>query len=143
MIYFVLAILLCSILYRVPRGTGIKGVPKGGELVWALGTVIPLYFMTSNPLVFLFLLSLVGGEAPGWGKYWPNNNPQPPVWKFNLRGALLLNPVMGYINYWCFRNEYKLLSIPPYLRGWREWAEIFDGFVTGVSYSVLAYVLFM
>jgi len=139
-------IILSGILYRVPRGTGLSFIspkltviPKGCELIWSLLTAGGLSSAFQEPLLLLITPLMIAGEAPGWSKWWPNNNGG-NMKRLNMRGLLLLNPLMGNIYFWTYHNQSKLPKI-KFLSGWTEFAELLCGFVTAFSYTLVSYYL--
>lgn len=109
---YAIAVLGSALLYRWPRGTGLQlpeghtlsKIPKNAELPWAVGSALLFYWATGNIVALCAAPLLIAGEAPGWSKWWPNNTEhEPRYWvrmmKLNLRGVLLLNPFMGFIDF--------------------------------------------
>lgn len=130
------ALIVAALLYRWPRGTGLP-FPKGGELVWALGTSSLLYAATLDPWGWAFAPLLFAGEAPGWSRWWPNNETiEPRYWvrmaKLSARGCLVFNPLMGPI-------DFAMHELGPRLKGdIRAYGELMSGAVTvTVCYSIL------
>lgn len=137
-----LAALGSAAMYRWPRGVGwelpeghwAEWIPKKAELPWALGSAALFYLATGNPYAWLAAPLLIAGEAPGWSKWWPNNEEyEPNYWKrmakLSLRGCLLLNPLMGPIDF--------AIHEAPIKGDKRIYGELLSGFVTAVGYLVL------
>ena len=157
----VLAILFSAFLYRIPRGDANRwwadplGLPQWGQtisaLAWAILSGIALVAATGTPWWAFFLVAgaLWAGEAPGYRwptgngfTYWADTNPWDGIW----RGALLLNPMLG----WCYKlaldfDAKAYLSKPQWQRSlWYDWtskAELMAGLVTATSYAVLLLVI--
>lgn len=74
-------------------------------------------------------------ESFGWSDWWPNNevdepDPRKRFVKLSLRGAILLNPLMGAIYFGCY---YAMGKKGP----WTEVAEVLSGFVTATVLALL------
>lgn len=130
--------IISTILYRIPRGGGLgEGRSFLGALIWAVvtGALAALWLWHWLPLACIPLLML--GEAPGWSKWWPNRPDGGNMLRLSLRGCLLLNPLMGPIYFWCYRNKTKLPKLGKLASGWTEWAELASGFVTATMFHFI------
>lgn len=142
MTHYLLAILLSALLYRWPRGTGLglpdghwlSRAPKSAELPWALGSALLFWWATGTPWSMAVAPLLLMGEAPGWSDWWPNNETvEPRYWtrmlKLSLRGCLLLNPLMGPIDF--------AVDALPTPGDKRIVGELLSGAVTAAAYLAL------
>lgn len=134
--------IISTILYRIPRGGGLgEGRSTEGALIWSVVTAGLCALWLGNWLVLLGAIALMAGEAPGWSKWWPNRPDGGSMWRLSLRGCLLLNPLMGVIYFWCYRNETKLPKLGKLASGWTEWAELMSGFVTASTFYLTMWML--
>jgi len=139
-------VLISAILYRTPRGGGLKeGMSFEGSLIWAVATCImwAIFYSSWIPLLGWPLLMLA--EAPGWSHLWPNQANGGNKNKLNWRGSILLNPIMGeiYFKMYELQNENKLPLFKRFLKGWTEWAEILSGLVTSTSFGLILLLIFI
>lgn len=127
-------IIISTILYRMPRGTGFRGSSFWGSFIWASVSSLILSSIFLNPVYILFTIPLMIGESFGWSQYWPNNEDGGDIKKLSLRGCLLLNPLMGPIYF----ITYKYMG-PD--KPWTIVSEYLSGFVTAsVLVGILSYV---
>ena len=145
---FLVYVCCAAILFRIPRGTGLGFlnlpfvVPKGGELLWAVAIGVFLAWQFHTPWALIVVPLLLAGEAPSWSSWWPNRNDGGNLMRLNIRGLLLLNPVMGYVYFWTYTRRYGICKPRNFvLDGWTAYAELLNGFVTaGVYYIVIAII---
>ncbi len=140
---YVLAIVLGGILYRIPRGgpdrewwdkRGLIIISRLNEEIWALSVATFTALALGNPWPLVGAPVLWLGERPGYMHHLRDGGVD--VWKMNLRGVLLLNPLLGSI-YW-FWNKYKpTIFWSPYMDGWTAWAELVSGFITAGVYLLI------
>ena len=156
MISILLVILASALLYRVPRGGpegslwrswGLAWVGRLNEEIWALGTAGMLAVAFGEPWLVGLAVPLWAGEKPGymhhirWFIQSGGADPRYEVdaWRMNLRGLLMLNPVMGHIyQFWLSRR-------PPtfgwFLDGQTAYAELTCGLVTATAYGGVAWLI--
>ena len=135
----VLATLLSALLYRIPRG-GLWGTyeikSSIGAAIWSIGSACMIGWVLEAPYwSWAFVAAfLTVAERPGWSTWWPNNTTA-SMWKLSLRGALLLNPLMGPIYFlaYKYRDRYKM--------GWTELAELLSGYVTALGTIGLYFIV--
>lgn len=132
--------IISTILYRIPRGGGLgEGRSTEGALIWAVATGALAALWLGHWLPLLGIPLLMAGEAPGWSKWWPNRPDGGNIWRLSLRGCLLLNPLMGYIYFWCYKNKTKLPKLGKLASGWTEWSELGSGLVTAVMFNLASW----
>ena len=132
--------IISTILYRIPRGGGLgEGRSTEGALIWAVVTAALCAYWLGSWYPLLGAPLLMAGEAPGWSKWWPNQ-PGANIWRMSLRGCLLLNPFMGIIYFWCYRNETKLPKFGKLASVWTEWAELGCGLVTSMMFNLVCWL---
>lgn len=133
MLLMILMVIVSTILYRIPRGglwgnheikssigAGIWSVISAIAIGWSMGVFWGYWIAMA---VYLTI-----AERPGWSDWWPNNNGG-NLWRLNLRGLLLLNPIMGNIYFLCYKHREKYSKH----LGWTELAEMVSGFVTALG----------
>lgn len=130
--------IISAILYRIPRGGGLgHGRSFLGALIWATATGVLASLWLGHWLPLAGIPLLMMGEAPGWSKWWPSQSDGGNIYRLSLRGCLLLNPLMGVIYFWCYRNMTKLPNFGKLASGWTEWAELGCGFVTALVFNLV------
>jgi hypothetical protein len=155
--YILLSIVLfiSTVLYRIPRGgpgretwnhwfRGFSGFGStGGALIWAGFTGIFLSLFTTLPIWvgLLMVVYLMVAEAPGWARYWPNNEDGGSKIKLNLRGLPLFNPIMGNVYFFLYKIKDRLPTYKSFVDGWTAYGELISGFITAVGTLVVFKVI--
>lgn len=140
-LYYILVIIMSTVLYRWPRGGGLgEGMTTIARLLWAVPTALGFTAITGDWWTMLAALTLWAGIAPKWSLWWPNRPDGGDHFKLNLRGCLLLNPIMGNIYFECYSMR---LDIKKKLKlEWTELAELISGFVTALMYALVVAAIY-
>tara|TARA_R110000803_G_scaffold80261_3_gene146046 strand:+ start:18020 stop:18472 length:453 start_codon:yes stop_codon:yes gene_type:complete len=144
--FALLALLIGTITYRIPRGGPdnewweahkLPWVAKLNEEIWATAVALSLCltFMSWWPLLTAPLLW--AGERSGY-MHWISSEGV-DVKPMNLRGALMANPLMGsiYAAWFKIDKKVKLPIWSPFMDGWTAYAEATCGFATTLGYMLL------
>lgn len=141
-----LALIIGSILYRIPRGgpsrewwqeRHLGAVSAFNEEIWATGTAGMIALSTGSFWPLLTAPLLWVGERFGYMHLVSDLRVR--VWPLNLRGLLLANPFMGFIYaFWRGRNT---PIWQPIFDGWTAWAELSCGIVTTAVYLIFWHVI--
>ena len=123
----------------VPRGgpdkevwqrLGLGWIAKINEPIWAIGTAGVISLALGSWWPMLSALTLWAGEIPGYMHLVSDR--RVAVWRLNLHGLLMLNPLMGFI-YELWRGK-RVPVWAPWLDGWTAYAELTCGAVTAAAY---------
>lgn len=143
--YVILAIILSTILYRVPRGgpgsavwrrwAGFALGSRVGASVWALWTAGSLTYLAGLPwwVALAGFVYLTLAEMPGYMQWVAGDRID--VRPLTLRGLFLFNPLMGVIYEFCRRHAKKWPTYGPVMDGWTAYAELACGLVTASVFA--------
>lgn len=148
---FWLAVLICALLYRCPRGgpggdvwrrwIGFAPGSTAASLTWAIGSAVIIWAATGTTLYFIpaAAVAMFFGEMVPYMRY--ATGPTPDYRKASLLGCAMLNPFLGPIYKTARKFEGRVPTFGPLVDGWTCYAELACGFVTGLSFTLIAMVL--
>ncbi len=143
-----IVILISAALYRCPRGgpggdvwrrwVGFAPGSTVASLVWAIGSAVVIWLATGTTPYFIpaAALAMYLGEMVPYMRF--ATGPAPRYAMASLLGCAMLNPLLGPIYWLARKGEGRLPTHGPLLDGWTCYAELGCGFVTAISYTIIA-----